>query len=134
VIIGTHFLLYSMHAEADRAFFRDILKFPCVDAGEGWLIFAMSPAEAGIHPAEDTPARISGEHPLDRRLNAELYLICDDLNSTIASLRAQKVQCTEVQTAPWGVTTTIPLPSGGAVGLYQPRHKTALDLVIKTSP
>jgi len=131
MIIGTHFLLYSKDAEADRAFFRDVLKFPCVDAGEGWLIFAMSPAEAGIHPLEGKPAKTRIEHPL---LSAELYLMCDDLNDMIASLKAKKVQCTEVQTAPWGVTTTVPLPSGGAVGLYQPRHKTALDLVIKTLP
>ena len=125
MIIGSHFLLYSKDPEADRAFFRDVLEFPSLDVGEGWLIFAMSPAEAGIHPIDEEFSQTHAGHQL---LGAVLYLMCDDLNATIASLRARNVQCTEVETAPWGSKTTIPLPSGGEIGLYQPRHPTALHL------
>jgi predicted enzyme related to lactoylglutathione lyase len=125
MIIGTHFLLYSKDPEADRAFFRDVLGFPHVDAGQGWLIFAMSPAEAAIHPLEGEPSR---QHSEGRSLSAALYLMCDDLEASIASLKTKKVQCTEVEKAPWGRVTAIPLPSGGSIGLYQPRHATALDL------
>ena len=125
MIFGTHFLLYSKDPEADRAFFRDVLGFRSVDAGEGWLIFAMPPAEAGIHPLEGDFSQDHAGHAL---LGAVLYLMCDDLHATMASLRASGVQCSEIQTAPWGVTTGIPLPSGGRIGLYQPRHATALNL------
>jgi hypothetical protein len=125
MIIGSHFLLYSDDAERDRAFLRDVLKFPCVDAGEGWLIFGLSPAEAGIHPLEGEPEKKSGEA---RFLDAVLYLMSDDLDAEIASLKKQKVKCSKPETAPWGRVTTIPLPSGGKIGLYQPRHKTALNL------
>jgi hypothetical protein len=125
VIIGSHFLLYSEDAERDRAFLRDVLKFPCIDAGEGWLIFALSPAEAGIHPLEGEPKKKRGDA---RFLDAVLYLMSDDLDAEIASLKRQKVKCSKPETAPWGRVTTIPLPSGGKIGLYQPRHKTALNL------
>lgn len=125
MIIGSHFLFYSKNAEADRAFFRDVLGFPYVDAGEGWLIFAMSPAEAGIHPVDEEFSQSHGGHQL---LGAVVYLMCDDLKEFIASLEKKGVQCSEVQTAEWGITTTIPLPSGARIGLYQPTHRTALDL------
>ncbi len=125
MIIGTHFLLYSNDAETDRAFFRDVLGFRYVDAGEGWLIFAMSPAEAGIHPLE---GEFSQQHAGHSLLGGVLYLMCDDLKAHIATLKTKSVQCSEIETAPWGITTTIALPSGGRIGLYQPRHKTALDL------
>jgi catechol 2,3-dioxygenase-like lactoylglutathione lyase family enzyme len=125
MIFGTHFLLYSKDPAADRAFFRDVLGFPSVDAGQGWLIFAMPPAEAAIHPLEGEFSQGQAGHSL---LGAVLYLMCDDLNAMIASLQASHVQCSEMETAPWGVTTTIPLPSGGRIGLYQPRHPTALNL------
>jgi predicted enzyme related to lactoylglutathione lyase len=125
MITGSHFLLYSNDAEADRAFFRDVLKFPCIDVGHGWLIFAMSPTEAAIHPLEGKPAKKGDE---SRFLDAVLYLMCDDLDAEIESLKKQKVKCGKTETAPWGRVTTIPLPSGSKIGLYQPRHKTALNL------
>ena len=125
MITGSHFLLYSKDLEADRAFLRDVLKFPCVDAGEGWLIFAMSPAEAGIHPVE---GEFSHTHAGQQMLGAVLYLMCDDLDAEIASLKMQKVECSSPETAPWGRASSILLPSGGKIGLYQPRHKTALNL------
>jgi predicted enzyme related to lactoylglutathione lyase len=125
MIIGTHFLVYSKNPEADRAFFRDVLGFASVDAGGGWLIFAMSPAEAGIHPLEEEVSQQHGGEPM---LGAVLYLMCDDLDAQIASLRKKHVVCTKIQTANWGRVTTIPLPSGGHIGLYQPSHPTALNL------
>lgn len=125
MIIGTHFLLYSKNADADRTFFRDVLKFPFVDAGEGWLLFAMSPAEAGIHPME---SEFTQDHAGHQLLGSVLYLMCDDLDEMIASLKARNIECSKVETAGWGRVTTIPLPSGGRIGMYQPRHATALNL------
>jgi catechol 2,3-dioxygenase-like lactoylglutathione lyase family enzyme len=115
MISGAHVIVYSKDADADRAFFRDVLRFPSVDAGRGWLIFALPPAEAAFHPVDE-----NGRH--------ELYLMCDDLKAEMASLKEQGVVCSEVQEARWGSITQIRLPSGGEVGLYQPKHPTALNL------
>lgn len=125
MIIGAHLLLYSRQPEADRAFFRDVLGFPYVDAGEGWLIFALPSAEAGIHPSDDEAAQTHAGH---RMLGAVLYLMCDNLMLLINSLRTKNVRFTEVEEEAWGIRTTIQLPSGGEIGLYQPSHPTALDL------
>lgn len=125
MIIGAHFLLYSKNAEADRAFFRDVLGFPAIDVGGGWLIFAMSPAEAAIHPVD---GEFSQGHGGRQLLGAVLYLMVDDLNGYIAMLKKKGVQCSEIEKADWGVKTAIPMPSGGEIGLYEPRHPTALDL------
>lgn len=115
MIFGAHFILYSKDADADRAFLRDVLDLKSVDAGRGWLIFALPPAEAAIHPSEST-----GPH--------ELYLMTGDLEAEIASLQAKNVSCSPVEQARWGSITKIPLPGGGTIGLYQPKHPTALDL------
>jgi hypothetical protein len=126
MITGAHFLLYSKNPEADRKFFRDVLQFRAVDAGEGWLIFALPPAEMGIHPSSSGGfAQLHAEHTL---LETVLYLMCDDLPSFVKSLQAKNVQCTEIEEAGWGIKTTIKLPSGGEIGLYQPRHPTAINL------
>jgi hypothetical protein len=125
MIIGAHFLFYSTDPDADRAFFRDVLEFPAIDIGGGWLIFALPPAEAAVHPAEDNRLQMHGDRPL---AGAVLYLMCDDLDAHVASLAAKNVACTPVSEAPWGKKTTIPLPSGGEIGLYQPSHPTALGL------
>ncbi|HUK86079.1 MAG TPA: VOC family protein [Terriglobales bacterium] len=127
MITGTHVLFYSTDAEADRAFFRDILGFSAVDAGGGWLIFALPPAEAGIHPVEKGESRppMHGGRSL---LGAVVYLMCDDLAAEMERLRAKKVECSPAEAAEWGKKTTLRLPSGGEIGLYQPRHPTALDL------
>jgi catechol 2,3-dioxygenase-like lactoylglutathione lyase family enzyme len=116
VISGAHVILYSKDAEADRVFFRDVLGFASVDAGHGWLIFALPPAEAAFHPAEDN----------DR---PELYFMCEDLGAEMASLAGKGVACSAVQEARWGSITKIRLPGGGEVGLYHPKHPTALDLI-----
>ncbi|HEX8694707.1 MAG TPA: VOC family protein [Longimicrobium sp.] len=125
MITGAHFILYSTDADADRAFFRDVLGFRAVDAGGGWLIFALPPAEMGVHPSEGGFAQRHAEHAL---AGTVLYLMCDDLRSTMESLAARGVRCTEVEEAEWGVKTTVRLPSGGEIGLYQPAHPTALGL------
>jgi hypothetical protein len=123
MIRGAHFLIYSRAPEADRAFFRDILDFPSVDAGEGWLIFALPPAEVALHPTE---ADVVQRHA-DRDLSgAILYLMCDDLPAQVASLSARGVHCSPIGEAEWGAYTTLGLPSGGALGLYQPTHPTAI--------
>jgi len=125
MIFGAHILFYSQEPEADRVFFSDVLGLRSVDVGHGWLIFAMPPAEAAIHSTE---LDFSQTHAGKQLLGAVLYLMCDDLKAEIASLRRKDVECTEVQEAPWGSSTTIPLPSGRSIGLYQPRHETALNL------
>ena len=121
---GSHVLLYSDNPEADRAFFRDVLQFPAVDSGGGWLIFKLPTAEAGIHPTDET----NRQHGGHRQLGAVLYLMCDDLAARIKLLKAKNVSCTEIAEERWGIRTTIKLPSGGELGLYQPRHPTALGL------
>jgi len=125
-VIGAHVLLYSRNADADRAFVRDVLGFKYVDVGHGWLIFGMSPAELAVHPADEGEEERA--HAGHRMLGAHLYLMVDDLQAFVKSLEAKKVSCTEVETEPWGLRTTIKLPSGGELGLYQPTHPTALDL------
>jgi catechol 2,3-dioxygenase-like lactoylglutathione lyase family enzyme len=118
VISGAHVILYSRDAEADRAFFRDVLGFPSVDAGRGWLIFALPPAEAAFHPSDQ-----NGHH--------ELYFLCDDVKAEIAALAKKNVKCSEVHEERWGSVTKVGLPGGGEVGLYQPKHPTALGLAGK---
>ena len=125
MITGAHVLLFSSDAEADRAFFRDVLEFRWVDAGHGWLIFKLPPAEAALHPTDGDPAEGQAAPAM---LGAELYLMCDDLQAMIQSLAAKNVVCAPIDNAPWGIKTTIRLPSGGAIGLYQPTHPTALGL------
>ena len=115
MIFGAHVIVYSKDAEADRAFLRDVLGFGSVDAGHGWLIFALPPAEVAVHPAEEN------ERP-------ELYLMCDDLRAEIATLMEKGVECSEVQEARWGSIVRIRLPGGGEIGLYQPKHPTALGI------
>src|SRR5581483_8282819 len=103
-IFGAHAVLHSTDAEADRTFLRDVLGLDWVDAGHGWLIFALPPAEVAVHPTDGTPA-------------AELYLMCDDLPAEIARLGERGVRCAEVQEARWGTVTRIALPGGGSLGL-----------------
>jgi hypothetical protein len=122
VIIRTHFRFFSQNQPADRTFFRDVLGFPSVDAGDQWFIFSMPAAEAAIHPANGEMTQHQAGH---RLLGAVLYLMCDDLDEYISWLNDKNIRCSEVQTAPWG---TIPLPSEAAIGLYRPTHATALDL------
>jgi hypothetical protein len=122
MITGAHFLFYSQDPDGDRAFLRDILGFKSVDAGGGWLIFALPPAEIAVHPAEQPFLHPHAEQSL---AGAVLYLMCDDLPGEIRRLESKKVPCSKVDRENWGSFTTFALPSGGRVGLYQPTHPIA---------
>lgn len=114
-IIGMHALMYSKKADETRAFFRDVLGFPSVDVGRGWLIFAAPPAELAVHPAEDAEFH-------------ELYFMCDDVEATIDTLARKGVKTSEIQDQPWGRVTHITLPSGEQLGIYEPKHLMAIGL------
>jgi hypothetical protein len=114
MIFGAHVVIHSQNAEADRAFLRDVLGFASVDAGHGWLIFALPPSEVAVHPAEQ-----NNRH--------ELYFMCSDLNNEIAALKEKSVQCSQIHEERWGSIVNIQLPGGGRIGLYQPKHPTAFN-------
>jgi len=110
MITGVHTIIFSSDAEDVRAFFRDVLELPSVDAGGGWPIFALPPAELAIHPAQD------GGHN-------DLYLMCDDVHATVAELRLKGVQIVRpISDERWGLVTAIAMPDGRELGLYQPKH------------
>jgi catechol 2,3-dioxygenase-like lactoylglutathione lyase family enzyme len=118
MITGVHTILFSPQAETLRAFFRDKLGFDSVDAGHGWLIFALPPGEAAVHPVME-----EGGEP-----KHEMYLMCDDVEATVADLAAKGVTCGDIQELAFGRMTAIDLPDGTELGLYEPHHPTALDL------
>lgn len=110
MITGAHVILLATDADATRVFLRDVLELPSVDAGGGWLIFGLPPAELAAHPTDGAPAQ-------------QLYLMCDDLDATVAELRAKGVEFLDEPSAhEWGTLITLQVPGGGALGLYQPRH------------
>lgn len=111
---GMHATVYTRDAEADRAFFRDVIGFDSVDAGGGWMIFAAPPAEIAFHPDQE-----NGKH--------EVFLMCDDVNAEVARLNEAGVRCETVSDEGWGLLTRIRLPGGGDIGLYEPRHATPHD-------
>jgi hypothetical protein len=113
VVFGAHVVLYSRDAEADRRFLAESVGLDSVDAGHGWLVFAMPPSEVAVHPAEAA--------------GSELYLMCDDLTAEMAALATCGVSCSAIEEARWGSITKIALPGGGEIGLYQPRHPLAID-------
>jgi len=111
VITGVHAIVFTHDAERTRAFFRDTLGFDSVDAGGGWLIFGLPPAELAAHPTED------GAHH-------ELYLMCDDVKATVADLKSKGVEfISDIAEERWGLTTAFELPGGGRMALYEPRHQ-----------
>ena len=112
VINGVHALIYSREADGVRSFFRDVLGGASVDAGDGWLIFALPPAEVAVHPTEGTA-------------HHELYLMCDDIEGTMRDLERKGVSCGAVTDQGWGLVTSIRLPGGDELGLYEPRHPVA---------
>lgn len=114
MINGVHVLMHTKRAEAIRAFFRDVLGFRSVDAGEGWLIFALPPAELGIHPSDDGASH-------------ELWLMCDDVRATVRELEGKGVEIVRpVEDQGFGLVTAIRLPDGESIGLYEPRHPVAI--------
>jgi predicted enzyme related to lactoylglutathione lyase len=117
MISSVHSIVYASDADQARAFFRDVLRLPYVDAHDGWLIFKLPPAELAVHPTEGEP----GAH--------ELYLMCDDIEATMADLAASGAEFAgPVRQARFGLVTAILIPGGGQIGLYEPRHTTAHDL------
>jgi catechol 2,3-dioxygenase-like lactoylglutathione lyase family enzyme len=126
MVNGVHVLLYTADPDADRAFFRDVLGFTFVDVGHGWLIFGLPPTEAAFHPLD---AGSAGQtHAGHQMLGAVVYLMCDDVRATVRTLASKGVACTEIEQEPWGLRTTVRMPSGGELGLYQPTHETAHKL------
>lgn len=115
MINGTHVIVYTRDVEADRAFLRDTLGLPWVDAGDGWLIFKLPPAEIAAHPTDGEQMH-------------ELYLMCDDIAGTLAELAAKGVKTGDVSDEGWGLLASVRLPSGSELQLYQPRHPVAYDL------
>lgn len=125
MINAAHLVIYTKDAEADRAFFRDVLGFPSVDAGHGWLIFALPPAELAMHPTDEAAWKGSealiGHH--------QLYLMCDYVEATSKELKAKGVEFTRpVQDHGWGLLTSMKLPGGSELYLYQPKHPSPLNL------
>ncbi len=113
MIEGAHLILYSRDAEVDRVFLRDTIGFAGVDAGEGWLILALPPAEVAVHPT-------------DGETRYELYLTCDNIQRTLADLSNRGVEIVHpVADRGWGLLAAIRMPSGAELGLYEPRHPTA---------
>ena len=116
MINGCHAIVFSRDPDADRAFFADVLGRPHVDAGGGWLIFGLPPAEVAVHPSESA-------------VNHELYFLCDDVEGTVVDLKSKGVEFTQgITEERWGRVTRFRLPGGSEVGLYEPRHPRATDL------
>jgi hypothetical protein len=109
VITGAHAIIYSAKPELDRAFMRDVLGFPSVDTGGGWLIFGLPPSEVAVHPADE-----NGRH--------ELYFLVADVAAFVARMKRRKITCSAVHTERWGLITNVTLPGGGAIGVYEPLH------------
>jgi catechol 2,3-dioxygenase-like lactoylglutathione lyase family enzyme len=117
MIIAAHTIVFAEDADQARAFFRDVLGLPHVDAGRGWLIFRSPPAELAVHPTEPSD---SGRHAL--------YLVCDDIDATIADLSAKGVTCSEVTDEGWGLLTSVRVPGAGTIGLFEAKHPLAAHL------
>jgi len=109
MITGAHSIIYSSDAQADMDFFKNVLKFPNVDAGRGWLIFGLPPSEIAIHPSAE-----GGMH--------EFYLLCDDINAFIKEMAEQGIACGAIEMQRWGNITKLTLPSGAKIGVYEPKH------------
>jgi hypothetical protein len=118
MITGAHMIIYSTKPELDRAFIRDVLKFPAIDAGEGWLIFGLPPAELAFHPAQVNN-------------NQEFYLMCDDIDELVGQMKSLKVECSQILELSWGLLTKIKLPGGGDLGIYQPKHARPEPMRVK---
>ncbi len=121
MITGTHAIVFAEDADKARAFLRDVLELPYVDAHGGWLIFKLPPAELGVHPADPDTGAPSGHH--------EMYLMCEDVEATVAELTGKGVEfTTPVEDQGFGLLTRLRVPGAGEIGLYQPKHATAYDI------
>ena len=107
---GAHVVVYSQKPSADREFLRDVLGLPHVDVGDGWLIFALPPAEVAIHPGEKNDLH-------------EFFLTVDDLEAFVGEMAKKGIECAPARSLGWGILTQVSLPGGGRLGVYQPRHR-----------
>ncbi len=124
MLIGSHVIIHSRNADADRALLRDVLKLGHVDVGGGWLIFGLPPSEVAVHPTEGAEGH-------------ELYLMCQDVEAFIQTMRAHALACSAIRDEGWGLLTHLTLPGGGKLGVYQPRHarpKAAAALAKRRAP
>ncbi len=118
MIIGAHSIIYSKNPDADRAFLGDVLKLTNVDVGDGWLIFGLPPAEVAVHPSSKNDVH-------------EFFLMCDDVEAFVAAMSERGVSCGPVQDQGWGLLSSLTLPGGGKLGVYQPRHERPEPMVVK---
>jgi len=118
MIIGSHSIIYSKNPDADRAFLRDVLRLTNVDVGGGWLIFGLPPAEVAVHPSDKNDVH-------------EFYLMCDDVEAFIAEMKKSGIACAPAQNLGWGLLTSVMLPGGGKLGVYQPRHARPKTMTVK---
>jgi hypothetical protein len=109
MITGAHTIIYSSDAAADKNFFKNILKFPNVDVGHGWLIFGLPPSEIAVHPSPENGPQ-------------EFYLLCDDINLFVKEMLEHKITCSPIDEQRWGLLTRLTLPGGGKIGVYEPKH------------
>jgi hypothetical protein len=109
MIIGSHSIIYSKDADADREFLKEIFNFPHVDVGHGWLIFGLPPSEVAVHPSE------KNDHH-------EFYLMCADVNALVKQLQSKGIECSSIHEERWGSLIHLTLPGGGKLGIYQPKH------------
>jgi hypothetical protein len=116
MITGAHSIIYSKNPEADRAFLRDVLGFPHVDVGGGWLIFGLPPAEVAVHPSDENDVH-------------EFYLMCDNIETLLALMKKHRIECSDVHKMDWGSLIQIKLPGGGKLGIYQPHHARPQSIV-----
>lgn len=114
MLTGAHIVIYSRDAKADRIFFKETLGLRSVDAGDGWLIFAVPAAEVAFHPH-------------DENNKYEMYFLCDDIEAQVAALKKRAVKVGEISEQRWGTLTTISLPGGGTIGLYEPKHPVTFE-------
>lgn len=112
MINGVHTIIYTKDPDADRAFFRDVLEFPNIDIGGGWLLFEVPPSEIAFHPSDNNDVH-------------ELYFMCDDIEAFVTEMSKHDVSCTDLQHERWGLLTHVTLPGGGRIGVYQPLHERA---------
>ena len=124
MLTGIHTIFYSSAPNEARAFLRDVLGLPSIDVGGGWLIFGAPPGELAVHPAGDEDDE--GKTPVGP---ADVYLMCSDIRTTLAELRAKGIEVTkDVTDQGWGLLSALRIPGGGEIGIYEPRHPTALSL------
>src|SRR4051812_22619526 len=118
MITGVHTIIYSKNAEADKTFFRDVLKMPNVDVGQGWLIFGLPPAELAVHPSSESDIH-------------EIYLMCEDVKAFVGEMKKLEIACSAIKDQGCGLLTQLTLPGGGKLGVYQPRHESPQPMKVK---